>query len=55
MRKQTPESESDAKWEKEAGKEAKKVEKRESYARFINRGGPRAPGSKQVRIGSKIQ
>ena len=51
MRKQTGESE-DEKWEKEAGKEAKKVEKRESYARFINRGGPRAPGSKQVPLGS---
>ena len=51
MRKQTGESE-DERWEKEAGKEAKKVEKRESYARFINRGGPKAPGSKLVPLGS---
>lgn len=50
VRKQT-ESE-DEKWESEAGKEAQKVEKRESYARFLNRGGPRAPGSKQVPQGS---
>ena len=46
-------------WEREAAEEVRKVEKgeterqkRESYARFLNRGGARAPGSKKVPEGS---
>ena len=51
--------EEEEKWEREAAEEVRKVEKgeterqkRESYARFLNRGGARAPGSKKVPEGS---
>ena len=42
----------DDKWEKAALEEAKKIERRESYAMFRNRGGPKNPGSKKVPVGS---